>query len=176
MHDHEVSSPVSISEVFEREIFDVLDQVFVARMNWQLLEDLDEDETEDELDGQVAFLGHELELGSGKTQFAEIKRKICYLIHSFACEFMVLFICLWIHVFIHLFLHSFDRLFIHLFIHLNINLFNYLFINLFICSFFHFFFHLIISHWFFHWFFNSFVYSLLKNNAKYLINQTKSKQ
>jgi hypothetical protein len=42
----------------------------VARMNWELFENFDEDETEDELDGQVALFGHELELRSGATQFA----------------------------------------------------------------------------------------------------------
>jgi len=56
--------------MLEREIFDVLHEIFVARMNWELFENFDEDETEDELDGQVALFGHELELRSGATQFA----------------------------------------------------------------------------------------------------------
>ena len=56
----------------EGEILDVLDEVFVAGVDRELLEDLDEDEAEDELDGQVSLLGHELQLGPGQAQLAEI--------------------------------------------------------------------------------------------------------
>ena len=56
----------------ESEILDVLDEVFVAGVDRELLEDLDEDEAEDELDGQVSLLGHELQLGPGQAQLAEI--------------------------------------------------------------------------------------------------------
>ena len=62
--------PVPISKVFECEVLDVLYQIFVTRMNGELTQNLDEDQAEDELDGQVAFLGHELQLGTGATQFA----------------------------------------------------------------------------------------------------------
>ena len=55
----------------EGEILDVLDEVFVAGVDRELLEDLDEDEAEDELDGQVSLLGHELQLGPGQAQLAE---------------------------------------------------------------------------------------------------------
>ncbi len=52
----------------ECEIFNMLDKVLVTGMNWELFEDFDENEAEDELDGQVSLLGHELQLGSSATQ------------------------------------------------------------------------------------------------------------
>jgi len=45
-----------VAEMLEAEVLDVMDEVLVAGMDAQLFEDLDEDEAEDELHGQVAPL------------------------------------------------------------------------------------------------------------------------
>ena len=64
----------------EGKILDVLDQVFVTGMDRQLLEDLDEDEAEDELHGQVPLLRHELKLGPSQAQLAETSQNETYYI------------------------------------------------------------------------------------------------
>ena len=43
----------AVPEVLEAEVLDVMDEVLVAGVHAQLFQDLDEDEAEDELDGQV---------------------------------------------------------------------------------------------------------------------------
>ena len=64
--------PVSILEMPESEIFNVLDKVLMAGMNGELFEDFDENKTKDELDNQVPLLRHEFQLGSSAAQLAEI--------------------------------------------------------------------------------------------------------
>jgi hypothetical protein len=49
-------SRVSVSKVFESHVLYDVHEVLVSRVNVKLLEDLDEDETKDELDGEVALL------------------------------------------------------------------------------------------------------------------------
>ena len=61
--------------MLECEVFYVLNEILVTGMNGELLQDFNEDEAEYELDGQVTLLGHELQLGSGQTQFAGTRRE-----------------------------------------------------------------------------------------------------
>ena len=56
------------------EVLNVLHQCLVSGMDWELLQDFNEYETEDKLDGQIAFLRHELQFGSGQAQLAESGR------------------------------------------------------------------------------------------------------
>lgn len=46
--------PFSVFEVFKRDVLDVLDEGFVAGVVGELLQDFDQDQAKDELDGQVA--------------------------------------------------------------------------------------------------------------------------
>lgn len=49
-----INPPFSVLEVFERNILDVGHQILMARVELQLFEHIDEDQTEDELNGQTS--------------------------------------------------------------------------------------------------------------------------
>ena len=53
-------SRVSVFEVLEGHVLYVPDKVLMTWVNGELLEDLDQDQTENELDGEVTFFGEEL--------------------------------------------------------------------------------------------------------------------
>lgn len=45
--------PFSVFEILERQVFDIVDQVLVTRVDGQLFEDFDENQAENKLDGQI---------------------------------------------------------------------------------------------------------------------------
>ena len=62
--------------MLEGHVLDVPHKILVAGMHGELLEDLDEHQAEDELDGQVAFLRQELRLGTDASEIARNKNLV----------------------------------------------------------------------------------------------------
>ena len=61
--------------MFESDVFNVVDEILVSGVNGELLEDLDQEQAEDELDGEVALLRHELQVGPHPNQIAGMRKK-----------------------------------------------------------------------------------------------------
>ena len=68
-----LSLRVSVSEVFERNVFNVMNKILMARMNGELFQDLNQEETEDELNRQITLLRHKLQVWAHPDQITRKK-------------------------------------------------------------------------------------------------------